>query len=424
MRFTIFSLCLLALPMLAVAQSVDLRNDREGTSFYSSSSDQRAMGRALKQVDQTRIIGAYEEIMREADESKLCSFDISYSLEKKLHQINPKFSETEGAILYLRSQNEFDDIVTKILLMANRVSTTDVVYPKTKGELLLPNSKTIKPSLEIIKSFTKKSSNLCFDEAYKTFYNDLLKINKDMESYHLEALLVEALQKKMISFDLYLKLEQSRLADLQSMTLSLKTYLKKIKSLRRQFPLRDQDEKSNFVTKKLEKIDLSRRQRLIEGYSDLQIMIMSGIVKKLRTRLESTKVEILIYDRTNGVETITLDPMERFRLAIKILRKEMALLPLNTYFAGRSPDYMDIMAAAYEVGVIPASELEEVAGLQDIWNPKKTFWDKAGVWVRMFSSVATIALPPPYGFVPALALVVIEMTVGKNNNNDDPSVLF
>jgi hypothetical protein len=201
--------------------------------------------------------------------------------------------------------------------------------------------------------------------------------------------------------------------------------LKKIRTLRTQFPLRDPTEKSNFVTLKADKLKVTRRQRLLEEYSDLQIMMMANVIKKLRVRLESPKAEILIYDRQNGVETIELEPMERFRLAIKLLRKEMALLSLNTYFAGRSPSYMDLMISSYEVGIIPASELEEVAGLEDIWNSKKTFWQKAQVWVRTLSSVATIAIPPPYGFIPALALVVIEMTAGKKDDNtNDPTVLF
>jgi len=152
---------------------------------------------------------------------------------------------------------------------------------------------------------------------------------------------------------------------------------------------------------------------------------MGDVIKKLRTRLESPKVEILVYDRQNAIETIPLDPMERFRLAIKLLRKETTLLSTNTYFAGRVPDYMDLILSSYELGIIPASELEELSSIEEIWNPKRTFWQKADVWIRSLSSVATISLPPPFGFLPAMALVVIEMTAGKNSNNtNDPTVLF
>ena len=84
------------------------------------------------------------------------------------------------------------------------------------------------------------------------------------------------------------------------------------------------------------------------------------------------------------------------------------------------------MVASYEIGIIPASELEAVASLEEIWNPKKSFWDKAGIWIKTLSSVATIVIPPPYGFIPALAIVVIEATAGKKKdpNTNDPSVLF
>lgn len=422
MRMPLLILSLLALPALA-AEPINLRNDREGKTFYSRSSDKRAMDRAIKQVYGAEITTSFEEIMGKMEENKLCSFDINYSLQKKLKGYNKKFNEMEGVILYLRSQNEIDDAVTRILLNANTVVTTDVQLPKDK--LYYPDQKLIPPSMEVIKNFEKKAKNLCFDDAYKTLFNDLVKLDKKMDSDNVEALFVEAYNRKLISFDLYLKLEQSRANQLESANLSLKSYYKKIRSLRLQYPLRDSSEQSDFVTEKLDKANISRRQRLLESYSDLQIVMMANVVKKLRTRLEAPKAEILIYDRSNSVETITLDPMERFRLAIKLLRKEMALLALNTYFDGRSPDYMDLMTSAYEVGVIPASELKEVAGLQDVWNPEKTFWEKADVWIRTLSSVATIALPPPYGFVPALAVVVIEMTAGKDKNKkDDPTVLF
>lgn len=422
MRMSLIGLCLLTLPALA-SEPIQFRNDREGKSFYSRSSDKRAMERAIKQVYGAEILTSFDQIIDQTDENKLCSFDINYELQKKLKSYNKKFTEMEGVIVYLRSQNEIDDSVAKILLTANKVVTTDVKLPKE--QLYYPNDKVMASSLEVIKNFEKKSKNLCFDEAYKGLYSDLIRQDKKMDSSNVEAVLVEAYNKKLISFDLYLKLEQSRTSALEQSGLTLKAYYKKIRSLRLQYPLRDSKEQSDFITEKLDKNDISRRQRLLESYSDLQIVMMANIVKKLRTRLESPKVEILIYDRSNGVETIALDPMERFRLAIKLLRKEMSLLALNTYFAGRTPDYMDLMTASYEVGVIPASELKEVAGLQDVWNPQKTFWEKADVWIRTLSTVATVAVPPPYGFVPALALVVIEMTAGKNNNKkDDPTVLF
>jgi hypothetical protein len=424
MRFAFASLFLFAYSAWA-AGPVDLSNDREGTSLFSGRSEKRAISRALNQVESVQILDAFNDTEKELIPSKLCSFKIIEDLSDKLKRVNPKFNQVEGAILFLRQNNEIDDVVTRILLSSHKVSITDLNLPKNRDDLFLPNQPVIDGALKVLEGFEKRLENNCLDEAYLMIFSEIMRLDPKLKSIHLEALFVEAYEKRVITFENYLKLEKARNNDLEKNQLTLNSYFRKIRTLRTQFPLRDPLEKSNFVTLKSEKLKISRRQRLLEEYSDLQIMMMANVIKKLRARLESPKAEILIYDRQNGVETITLEPMERFRLAIKLLRKEMALLSLNTYFAGRTPSYLDLMMSSYEVGIIPASELEEVAGLEEIWNPKKTFWQKAQVWVRTLSSVATIAIPPPYGFIPALALVVIEMTAGKKDDNtNDPTVLF
>jgi hypothetical protein len=46
--------------------------------------------------------------------------------------------------------------------------------------------------------------------------------------------------------------------------------------------------------------------------------------------------------------------------------------------------------------------------------------------VKAFASVATIAIPPPYGFIPALVVVIIEATANKSKdpNTNDPTSMF
>lgn len=410
---------------VAAVESVDLTNDREGDTFYSSRWNKRSITKALREMDGSIIEGFYDETLLEFSPQNICAPTMVQSLQDKFLKRSPKFDEFEGAFLHLRTKNKFDDTVLRILLFSQKTLSTKIYLPKQQKDLFYPAQKTLEDALKTLADFEKRSKNLCFDEAYRTLFGDILKFNKTLKSYHFESIFVEAYKQKLISYGTYYRLEQARVNELENFSLSLKAHVRKIRSIRNQFPLRDPEEKSNFVTQKDDNFKMSRRQKLFEQYSDIQIMLMANVIKKLRTRLEAPKAEILIYDRSNEIETITLDPMERFRLAIKLLRREMTLLSTNTYFAGRTPDYMDLMVSAFETGIIPASELEELASLQEIWNPKKTFWEKAQVWVRTFSSVATIALPPPYGFIPALAVVVIEMTAGKKNNtNNDPSVLF
>ncbi len=426
MRFSLFGLIVgvVSLPLLA-ANPVSFTNDREGESFYSSRSDRRAESRALRQAHETYLNDAFAETLRGLEPSKLCSFDLNAALLANLKKAKPDFSELNGAIIYLRGKNQFDDTVTKLLLEANSIATSSSSF-KDPDMLIQPHARAMEEGLKILANFGTKSRGQCFDDAYRALYGDILKFDRHLTSNHIEAIFHQAQAQRIISPEIYARLEKARVNELETRSLTLRTYYRKIQSLRTQFPLRDRSERSSFVTKKLDRIRLSRRQRLMESYTDIQIILMADIIKKLRSRIESPRAEILIFNQQNQVETIPLEPMERFRLAVKLLRKEMSLLPLNTFFQGRSPEYIDLMTAAFETGVIAGSELDELAGLEEIWNPKKTFWEKAQVWVRLFGTVASIALPPPYGFIPALAIVVIEMTVGKKDepNANDPTVLF
>lgn len=423
MHLSLLGLWLLSLPLFA-SGAVDLSNDREGASFYTSKSNQRAMERAVRKLSENEILNAFEETENDLRPNSLCSFRINESLNNKLKALSSNFDEFSGALFYLRSQNKFDDIVLKILLSAHETTSTKVPIKRADEKFRYPPRKIILAALPSISVFsTKYQKDTCFDDAYRNLLNDISKIEGVRPSY-TQGLFLKALEDKKISRDVYVKLEQARLNNLEASSSKLKDYYKKLSSLRIQYPVRG--EKSSFVTQQVDEMNMSHRQRLFESYTDLQIMIMGNVIKKLRARLESPKVEILIYDRAKVSETITLEPMERFRLAIKLLRKEMSYLALNTIFDGRTPSYMDLMVASYEIGIIPASEIEELTSIQDIWNPQKTFWEKAKVWVQTLSTVATIAIPPPYGFIPALGIVIIEATTekSKNGNENDPTSLF
>ncbi len=408
---------------LLAQDSVSFRNDREGTSFYSGNSYRRNIEDAKRDFDGEEILTAYKDALRSTP--NLCVYDINQKVRTSLVTLNRHFDNYEGAVYLLREQNEIDDVAASILLKAHKVVTT-VVYDKDEAKLSgAGTGEKLQANLKLVTEFEKKLATRCFDEAYMGLFSDLKKDDKKFDSKNLEALLNQARKKKIITEALYVKLEQARINELENGGMTLKDYSQKLRILRSQFPLRDQKERSNFIATKADKTKMSYRQRLFENYSEIQIALMADMMRKLRRRLESNSIEIVIHNRDQSTETIPLEPMERFRFAIKKLRSEMTLLKLNSQFAGRSPDYMDLIAASYEVSFVAGSELEQLAGLEDIWNPKKTFWEKAQVWLRTFSSVASVVIPPPYGFVPTLILVVIEATVIKKDADpEDNGSLF
>jgi hypothetical protein len=404
---------------------VSFKNVREGKSYYEGGAKDRAVKKVLKVISRDEVTHIYKESLVKLDKKNLCSYELNADINKTLDARGLEI-DLKGFIYVLRDNNEIDDVVAKILLSAHEVKSTELrALDQENLPSVTQNDKT-KSQLELIASFEKRFNKACFDEGYRSLYGELLKIDKKTKSQDILALNYQALKENRITAETYKALEQGRINELEQGSLTLSSYNQKIKTLRLQYPLREIKERSNFTSVEVKKIKASRRQKLFESYTDLQIIMMGNVIKKLRARLEYDLVEINGYRNGELQETIPLDPMERFRFAIKALRKEMSLLSLNTYFAGRTPDYIDLMVASYEVGIIPATELEAVASLEEIWNPKKTFWDKASVWVKMFSSIATIVIPPPYGFIPALVIVVIEATVGKKSdpNQNDPSVLF
>ncbi len=424
MRLPLIGLLLFSqLSFAQEAATVSLKNDREGKSFFENPAK---VSRALRDFKGEELLEIYQNSIKGVEGSKLCAFDVNKSMSDALLKKSRRFDAYEGVLLYLRSKDQFDDVVVKILLDARKVSTTTIDLPKSEDQLRKPSDKVkLAEMVKTVGTFKERFlKNACYDDAYRNLLGEIRKVG-DVTDVELEGLFVEAAKKKVINTETYLLLERARLNEISTNGLTLKSYYQKMTSLRLHKPLRDATERSDFITEKALKTKVSHRIQLYANYSDLQIMLMADVVKRLRTRLEAKKVTISIFGEDEEVEIITLEPMERFRLAIKLLRKDMALLATNTYFNGRTPGYMDLISASYETSLIPATELKELGGLEEIWNPAKTFWEKASVWIRTFSSVATVAIPAPYGFIPALVLVVIEATVGKGaDTQPDNTVLF
>lgn len=419
----IISFFLQSMP-IGASETLEFSNDREGVSLYDTKSSKKKISSVLKKVKASHIIDSYKFALSEQTPKNVCAYNLNETFVKKLGIKRVSKAQYEGAIYYLREQNLFDDVVTQILLNAYNTSQRTIYSSDREDFRSLPGNRAQRESLfELMKEFTSKYlGQNCYDDAYRLFYGDMNKIIP-LSQRQLKDLFIEANERRIISDEVYSLLERARLSELHYKTVTLRDYHRKIRNLRVQYPLPFENEYSDFVTKKNGN-NLTHRQQILAQYSDLQIILMGNLIKKLRTRLESDRIEIWVYDQDGEVEIIPLDPMERFRFALKILRKEMSQLALHSQFNGRVPSYMDLIASSFELGLIAGSELNELGGLEEIWNPKKTWWDKAAFWVRTFGSVATIMIPPPYGFVPVLALVAIEATMGDQDNGIDDGSLF
>ena len=315
-----------------------------------------------------------------------------------------------------------DDVAHRSLLQAQWVMKD--INTRLNDELNIPEGE-LSVEMKRFKDFSeKRKRGKCLHENYKELMSSFRQGDQNFNVSQLKPLINQAQRAKVITDLAKEELLEAIKDDIGTWEYSLQEYVNKKNFLRTQNPIPRADERSEFVTEEAGDLKLSHRQKLYAQYTPIQISLMGDVIKKLKARLESPRIEILVYDDEDEViESFTLDPMERFRFAIRVLRKEMRILSTNNYFQGRQPKYTDLMAAAFEMGIVTSVELDQVAKLEEIWNPRKTFWDKASVWVRLFGSTLSVVVPAPFGFVPTMAIVIIEM-FNRDQPVDDQHSLF
>jgi len=396
-----------------------LKNDREGASFYLDKHSAQTIAMTYTLVKK-HLPQSWSQVEQNSNVLK-CDFTLYESLQLQLNHLLYPVSLTDFLLLS-RSKNFIDDPVYDAILFVHQLKTSQ---PDLKFAMRLQNEMTgaSEDLQKIYHQFAKSlTQNSCVSSALKSV-SAKIKSNfeerelKKFKFKHLKYYHQFAFKQKWISGEQYLLLMQAYEVKLHLRSFDYANYLSNKAILRTQSPLYDSNDKSSFVSQRQKKDKLSLRQSLYQRYDYAQILLMSNILKKLRQRLNSKKVEIHQFDQ-NGVlaEVIELAPMEIYYFAIDILRKEMSELRTNSLFQGKAPSYLDIIVAGFETGIIHSSELEQIRKLEQVWNPDKTLYEKAEVWIRTFATVTSVLLPPPYGMIPILSLVIIEAVANQKNN--------
>lgn len=400
-------------------------NDREGKSFILSKKDIRNIERIGSRVSKAELKAAWEEALKESPVERLqtaCAFDVVKDLKVQQSKFPNFRGRSELFLKSLRYHRLIDDVLLRITLRA--LSVQELVSTNLRDDFEMPSNYEQSPYVPFVNFSTKRQRGKCLHDNFRELVSSYRSQNKDITPKQVIAWARTANREGFITDKALAELQAAGKKKIDAWEITLADYVQKKQFLRTQFPLVRGAEEADFVAKKSGKSKVSHRIRLYDQYSSIQISLMGDVVRKLRMRLDSPKIEISVYANSDEVvEVITLDPMERFRFAIKVLRKEMKLLGTNSYFNGRAPSYTDLMAAGYEMGVVTAKELDEVAGLEEIWNPKKTFIQKVGEWVRMFGGVLSVVVPQPFGFIPSLAMIGMQ-AIAQETTDDTTDSLF
>lgn len=385
-------------------------NIREGKSSLMSSQKEDEVRREYQGNPDLKKLQA---IMQDRSVNH-CATKVIRKFKNELGLSSQK--DVDLAILGLRLYDSLDDVSASILMKANDLSNT-VAGPITKDDL---TSDEEEQAMAIFKDKADDFKNRanCKEDTYRELVS---KLGNSAPKFiaNLKHINKLARNEGYITDDDYKTLEVFRIKKVHEWPITLNSYAQSLDILSKRFSTRVK-ETSSLITQTKFRQKYSMRMSLYNKFDSTQIILLANIVKSLKTRLESKDVKIIIDYDDRPSETIELTPMEKFRFILKLLRKEMADLNNGTLLNGRQANYLDLITAAYEVGYISSNEIEMLAGLQDIWNPQKTTKEKVMFWVKTFGGVASVLLPPPFGFVSVMAIMLIDQQIKDAPIDHDP----
>ncbi len=384
-------------------------NFREGRSRLITSD---LVGEVNQKYKQTNKLNILKSIISDNNYNR-CASKVVKAIKEKLDLSHDR--DLQLAILGLRLDNSLDDISASILLETIKLNKL-IPIPIVRDGLSADEEDR---AMEIFQDISEalKNKNLCIEDTYRSLVAELNqkspKFIKNLK--HINKL---ALENGIISSTDFNSFELLRFNKVYNWPLSLGEYATGLSNISRMFPTREHEYADLMTDVKLRE-KKSLRQALYEKYNSTQILLIGNLVKSLKHRLDATEVTINVNYVDQATEVIALSPMEKFRFILKLMRKELAEINNSNVLAGRPATYMDIIAASYEVGFISSNEIATMASLQEIWNPSITPKDKAIYWSKTFGGIASIFLPPPFGFLAVMAIMVIDQQVADAPINHD-----
>lgn len=337
-----------------------------------------------------------------------------------------------GYVSYLRKANLIDDIFFMNIMLSEKLdqSIQNSIHERKPlvGPINRKNERTEDLDLEKLyadfKQWPDEVSNCSLGRFFNIALNLTWKDKKDRDRL-LQKTNYLAFERKIISLETFNKLEVIRKQKALDWPVYTKGYIDIVTNAKDKLAPRGKPEldPSMYSTKYVTRRErLTQRGRLYKIYDSTQIVILSEIIRKTAKRMDAHYVGINFqYDDSpdSETETYVLSPMERYRLAIKMLRKDMGEVMRSDLFQNTTIEYEDLVTAAYETGLIKSQELELILKFEDFWNPKEPKWKIYSNFAFSTLGTAAFYLPAPWNIVGAIALVVTETQLENRQKKPD-----
>lgn len=427
-----------ALWLMANADAFDVKllaNNKEAYTRQMSKSEidsavawgnKHSLGQNLK----TTAVKALSETFNEMERIDTnCELGLVNRLtsDAKLNQIIKSDSEIVNFVRYLRAYDLIDDILFKMLIDSANVNFAFKEGVSSGRPLNLYTRQNADIDLEKfyqpVKTWPDDIKKCSLDTYFNMTQNLTWKNAKDRDS-QMSKLNYMAWSHGVIDEETFARMEVLRKHKVLEWPIYFKRYADVINNAKDRLTKSPEGKTAhNFTVEYVSKRDkLTQRSHLYMNYSSTQVMILAQIIEKTAKRMDARQATLnwQYTDDPNGeVEIYVLSPMEQYRAAIKMLRKDMAEVMRSDGFRGVGFTYDDLIAAAFEAGFVKSSELDQVLKFEDFWNPKTPKWKAWANFAFSLAGTATFYLPPPWNIIGAIGLVLTQTKLVNGDKAPD-----
>jgi hypothetical protein len=389
------------------------------------------LGRELRTAATKTLSASFKELERIETTCDLGLVDQLFKDAERNGVVSSK-GELLDFAAWIRAEDLIDDIFYKLLRDATVV------------RLDFENNAALRPGPRPLNLLTRQNANVDlvkFFEPVKTWPDDVKSCSletyfklttgvtaknandRDGQMLKLHHL---AYRNGVISLETFNRLETLRKRAVLSWPIYFKRYADVINNAKDKLTKTPEARaETNFTVEYVSRRDgVTKRENLFQRYNSTQIVILAQIIEKSAKRMDAKRASInwQYTDDPNGeTEIYVLSPMEQYRAAIKMLRKDLNEVMRSEAFIGKQVEYEHLIAAAYETGYIKSEELALVIKFEEFWNPNTPKWRAYANFAFSLAGTASFYLPPPWNIIGAIGLVLTQTKLmnGEQRPNED-----
>lgn len=345
--------------------------------------------------------------------------------DAKLNQVIKNDQDVMSYVKYLRAYDIIDDILYKMIRDSAAVKAAFAEEADPRRPLNLYTRQNADIDLEKfyapVKTWPDDIKKCSLDTYYNMTQNITWKNGKDRDS-QMSKLNYMAWSHGVINDETFAKLEAMRTHKVLDWPIFFKRYADVINNAKDKLTKTPEGKTPNNFTVEYvsKKESLTQRSNLYRTYDSTQIMMLAQIIEKTAKRMDARQASIHWEYNDTETEIYILSPMEQYRVAIKMLRKDMAEVMRSDAFRGIGIEYDHLIASAFEAGFIKSEELDQVLKFEDFWNPKTPKWKAWANFAFSLAGTASFYLPPPFNIIGAIGLVLTQGVLLNGDQKPDP----